>query len=154
MQKQYKFGELTDTQERYLNACVEILDQRSADVEPVCFFCGEGDDESVSLCYDCIYQVPRVPIDAHSNDIARSAWGESDSPERCEECGKLLSYTLTDYGVKEELGYFAESENAWDWNSPNDCFELARIAHAVWTVEQRRELIKVLRKGKNKPKFS
>lgn len=154
MQKQHELNKLTDIQERYLDACVETLDQRSADVEPVCFFCGEGDDSSESLCYDCIHQVPRVPVDAYSNDVARIAWHESDSPERCEECGKLLSYTLTDFGVNEELGYFLESDTTWYWNNPNDCFELARIGHAVWTVEQKRDLIKVLRKGQNRPKLT
>lgn len=146
-------NELTSAQERYLNICTQLLDQRAVKPDMVYWFCGEGDDESVSLCYDCIHAVPRV-IDNEwgEDDVCASSYSESDSPEICEECGKLLSCTLTDYGVNSELEHFLESE--WDWNSPTNCFELARIAHAVDTVDQKLDLIKVLRKGQNKPKIS
>jgi len=144
---------LTDRQENYLDICMALLDERQSRPDKTYWFCGENDDEGESLCYDCIHAVPRVPVSEYGDEICSGAYGESDGSEHCQECGKLLSYTLTDYGVNSEMRYFLDAESKWDWNSPDDCFELARIAHAVYTVAQKRDLIKVLRKGKNKPKI-
>ena len=36
--------------------------------------------------------------------------GESDITEACDTCGVTLDYWLTDYGIKEELAYWADAE--------------------------------------------
>ena len=78
---------------------------------------------------------------------------EEDSCEHCEKCGKLLDYTLTDYGVSSELEHFAEEagDYSFDWNEPQECYEMARVAHGLWTDEQKQLFVKAVEKSQNKP---
>lgn len=129
------------------------LSKRASDPEHPHWFCGEGDDEGISYCYGCAMQLR--PSAQFGDDLCGGypGYAEADSPEMCEECGRLLSYTLTDYGVTEELAHF--SECGFDWNEPNHCFALARVANCVDrdNREQVAQLLSVLKSGRNAPEI-
>lgn len=52
--------------------------------------------------------------------------GEEDNPAYCEGCGKLLHYSLTDYGVEQELSHFLNSILVAPLN-PETAYELCEV---------------------------
>lgn len=56
---------------------------------------------------------------------------ESDGSSVCENCGSLLTYSLTDYGLCEEVAHFAECDMADCVRRPEVVYELTRILAAV-----------------------
>jgi len=134
----------------FVSKCLSVLDEREAEPEADHWFCGEGDDQGFSYCRDCI-RVLR-PGAALGEDYAYAyPEQEHDGACHCMNCGALLQYTLTDYGLDEELTNFSDPEADWDWNSPQDCYYLARMGHALHTDEQYRLFMTILRKGQNPP---
>lgn len=51
--------------------------------------------------------------------------GVVDHTERCHECGKLLAYTLTDYGADEEVEHWLET-TLTDF-TPDDAYQFWRL---------------------------
>lgn len=135
------------------DAYKEELSKRESAPEHPHWFCGENDDEGLTYCYGCTQELR--PSVRFGIDLCGGypGYAESDGSEHCEKCGRLLSYTLTDYGVKEQLGYFLES--GFDWNNPNDCFELARVAYGIVTSNrvQVSQLLYVVKHGRNAPEI-
>lgn len=130
---------------------IRLLDARESDPERPFWFIDYGDngvDESITYCYDCLHEIkPDANI---GEDFIGGGYSEHDSPERCSHCGKILQYVLTDYGVQQELiGFY---EYGFDWSDPDECFELARVAHGIFKNETQSEtLLKILRAGAHHP---
>ena len=134
-----------------LSLCRRLLNEREtypADWEY--FFCNPdmNDDEGLSYCLDCIKKLRPNGVSGIDYRYLYPE-GESDGCCHCDECGKMLRYTLTDYGVNEELAIF--EENNWDWNDPSDCYRLARMAWGAYSEDQKRRAVKILRAGMNRP---
>lgn len=143
------------TEYEFLSLATDLLDQRATDPEYPYWRIDE--DEDSTYCLDCL-KAQIGPSFDYSEDIGErfgggyAAYGESDGSEVCQKCYKLLAYTLTDYGVAEELSHFTEYPDSFDWDNADQCYELARIAHGIWeNVDQERALIAILLHGNNRP---
>ena len=132
----------------FISECEHVLNQREADPLIECWFCGEGDDEGLSYCEACIHAL-RPNAEKGEDYLRAYPPGESDGRVACEECSRLLQYTLTNYGLEEQLEYF--KEDGWDWNNPQDCYELNRVVNGVCSDEDKRRLVQVLKRGLNPP---
>lgn len=53
--------------------------------------------------------------------------GDEDGCATCEGCGKLLHYSLTDWGVEKELEHFLACWEPQSAISPETAYELARV---------------------------
>jgi hypothetical protein len=53
--------------------------------------------------------------------------GDEDGCAHCEGCGKLLHYSLTDYGVENEPGHFLAHWTLQGEFEPKTAYELARV---------------------------
>ena len=53
--------------------------------------------------------------------------GDEDGCARCEGCGKLLHYSLTDHGVENELEHFLKYFDQHGAIEPETAYELARV---------------------------
>lgn len=104
-------------------------------------------DHGETYCLDCIKAMK--PKAKYGTFYDGGFSSESDHAEHCEGCGKLLEYTLTDYGVEQELAHFEEM--GFFWNVKDECYELARIAYGVSTHEQRKRLLQVVAESAHKP---
>lgn len=89
-----------------------------------------GYDESVSFCRRCgekkVRELQRGKAKTERGDIfLDGGWSqEADSVQVCETCGRLLDYTLTDYGVESELEHFEE----WGFgNSAREAYQGHRM---------------------------
>jgi hypothetical protein len=136
----------------FVDLAVGILDKRqSENPQSAILLDHRGDEVDGWFCLDCVKKRRRKPV-AGENFLYAGYIPEEDHSNHCERCGALLDYTLTDYGVDNELSHFVE--NGFDWNHPQSCYELARVAHGMLKNDRRytRELFKVLRNGKNLPK--
>jgi hypothetical protein len=147
-------SDLTIEDHDLLDIFISELDKREADVPRTCWFFsdayeGEDLDEGIDYCEACILKLR--PDATWGEHYTGARYHESDGVAICEECGCLLSYTLTSYGTENELSHFEEVDSEWDWNNAEQCFTLARVAHSVWTDEQRIRLLNVLRQGENTP---
>lgn len=148
------------TRDEFLYIAVRELDRREASPPYRHWLLDKnGDDMVGDFCYACAkLELDRIlAIDPLSDEdderrvIHEYPETEDDGCRHCDTCGELLAYTLTNYGVTEELGNF-EGAESWDWNNAEDCYHLACIAHGIFeNPEQTHALIKVLRKGKNRP---
>lgn len=125
---------------------IRLLDQREAELEMPFWF---TEDEGPTYCEDCIKVI--MPDAEWIEDYAGGYCGESDSPEICERCGKLMQYTLTDYGVEQELYHFEDGK--LDWDRPEDCYELARVAHGILKddIMMHKRLYDIFMASENKP---
>lgn len=135
----------------FLSEAIALLDERETQAEPHYWIVdGDDSDEYEDYCFDCVVKVmPQIWAEPHEH-YRYGHWDESDCCVLCEECGKLLKYTLTDYGVANELEHFVEY--GFDWNNPNECAELARVAHGIYkNEEQWAKLFEVVTKGENFP---
>ena len=92
-----------------------------------------GGDEGLSYCRDCcLAEVAKLGSDDLRLD---GGWvGECDAAPFCETCQHPLDYTLTDYGVEEELNHF--EEYGFDLDSPGDACALLKVfSSAYWPGE-------------------
>jgi hypothetical protein len=133
----------------FIDQCKLILHQRQPVPELPYWLCGDGDDEGLSLCWDCLHK--RRPTAEWGNDLCGGYDCEEDSSEVCDECGKLLQYTLTDYGVDSELENF--TEYPFDWEDAQHCYEVASVIDGICDddTEKQWKLYGVLVKGCNRP---
>jgi hypothetical protein len=148
-------------QHEYINEVRHELDKREAQPKPLCWISDEetGEDSDEDYCRECATGIISGDDD---KKVTGGMWHESDGVRVCEKCGHLLSYTLTDYGVKSELSHFLEA--GWDWNNPSECFEINRVLGGVigsgwFDVEEidcdlRANLLILFRTGKNAPDFA
>lgn len=143
----------------YFDMALHELDKRESRPSAPCW--REDDDEDWDgneYCHDCGQVLA-------GNIVYSRHYNESDHSCGCARCGTLLGYTLTDYGVRSELQHFlAPDTMAWHWNHQDDCFVIARILRGVvggghydWDEIDpalRRDLLALLRKGRNAPAFT
>lgn len=95
---------------------------------------GDGADQGPSYCRDCASK----RVAAGEAEFVDGGWmQDNDGCCHCEDCGRLLDYTLTDYGVEEELSHF-KNDRMRGSVSPELAYHLARV------LEQHREHPEVL----------
>ena len=95
---------------------------------------GEDVDQGPSYCFDCANKI----VAAGKAEFVDGGWPQdNDGCCHCEDCGRLLAYTLTDYGVEEELSHF-KGDRLRRAMSPELAYHLARV------LEQSREHPEVL----------
>lgn len=141
----------------FIEACDRELHIRATDPPYVHWVLDkDADDMEGDFCPDCVaIEFARVKAeqgdveDDETRTIYEYPESESDGCRHCETCGALLRYTLTDYGMQEELAVFEEA--GFDWNNPDDCYHVEAVCDAVYTDEQRRRLVKILKHGRNRP---
>jgi hypothetical protein len=105
-----------------------------------------------NFCWDCIKaKYPHsLQYRLKVGNIEGGAAPETDYRMFCEVCHKLLQYTLTDDGAGQELFYAAE--DGFDWNRPDDCYEMARASYEVEPgTEHAAWLLEAVEKSRNKP---
>ena len=135
--------EITIEQYEQLSELIRCIEENQCEPEQCCWLVDEhGNDSDDSYCYDCIKSI--VPEPEYGENFSRAGYAfDYDNPQRCEACGKVLDYTLTDYGIEMELDHWSEypPEN---FNDRRECFELARVAGGLSTDEQRLKLLTIL----------
>ena len=127
---------------QFLRTCEDELLRRMSNPPMEHWFCGDDDDEGESYCLDCIMAI-RPTAEPGEDYLGAYPPGESDSVAICERCGALLQYTLTDYGLQEELAHFSETDSQWDWDNPDQCYEVQELCGSVYTDKQRVQLLVV-----------
>lgn len=140
--------ELTEKQAEFLDAATSIIEKRATDPGYQYWMTGDGQDESYSYCRECLFPEIGPRPESCSRGIGME---ESDGVELCECCGVLLDYVLTDYGITDELFHFADTPESFDWNDPDQCYEVSRVANGVDDSDKKRLLIGILLKGQNFP---
>ena len=88
-------------------------------------------DESEDLCYDCAKKKVEELTKKLGKKIEIYVDGgyetqESDSIIRC-QCGKLLSYYLTEEGVKSELEHFLYLQTNIDLSNKEKAYQIGKI---------------------------
>ena len=89
-------------------------------------------DNGLNYCLQCAEK----RLAAGEGEFIDGGYGamEEDTPCHCEDCGALLDYTLTDYGVDYELEHFNTVRFRGDL-SRDDAFAIARMIGANPTQE-------------------
>lgn len=112
---------------------LSFLNGRSAglDLENIHWIRGEA---GPNWCHDCGKTMAkhlrrRAPRKERREYILDGGFpsGDEDGCARCEGCGKLLHYSLTDYGAESELEHFLEHWKPQDKIEPETAYELARV---------------------------
>lgn len=106
---------------------------------------GDGADQGPSYCRSCA----EAEVAAGRAEYVDGGWQqENDGCCHCETCGRLLEYTLTEYGASEELDHYLSGGLAGQV-SPEDAFHIAKMlehdetnAQALSIAIQAAELIK------------
>lgn len=99
-----------------------------------------GDDDSLSYCYDCAVKrvaelqamvSPADPETAEEYHVGGGYGWDDDSRAFCETCQTPLDTTFTDYGCEQELDYF--EEDGLVLTSAEDCYSFELIlATCFW----------------------
>ncbi len=97
------------------------------------------DDEATSYCRHCIKAI----YDGEAESIHGGFSCEEDGCCHCEECGNLLQYTLTNYGVESELANF-EAYPPENLDNADMCYELGRIAWGLYGQEDMERFINLM----------
>ena len=84
---------------------------------------GDDADQGESYCFDC---ANKKVVGGEAEFVDGGWMQDNDGCCHCEDCGRLLDYTLTDYGVKEELSHF-KSDRMRRKLSPELAYHLARV---------------------------
>lgn len=91
-------------QKRDARQMADALDRYAGlDVPPPYWLSGVDALASFLYCRSCVEKVAAEY--AHAG-VDGGYGGESDSCRHCENCGRLLDYTLTDDGAGEEIAHF------------------------------------------------
>jgi len=84
---------------------------------------GEHVDQGPSYCRPCA----EAKVAAGEAESVDGGWQQdNDGCCHCETCGCLLHYTLTDYGIEEELRHFNSQPAPCDV-TPEVAYHLARV---------------------------
>jgi len=101
----------------------------SADVRPHCWMHNHPDGAAKSYCDECIDKAVEAERKKYPDaDIERDGGYDSHETEGvalCEICGRLLEYTLLEYGVESEVSQF--EEYGFELSNPREAHELERI---------------------------
>ncbi|KRG71789.1 hypothetical protein ABB27_02595 [Stenotrophomonas terrae] len=84
---------------------VDRLEQIASAVRvPYPHWLGGGEaDQGPSYCHECAMKA----VNADRGEFVDGGWSQdNDGCCHCHDCRRLLDYTLTDYGVSEELDHF------------------------------------------------
>ena len=103
----------------------EMLAELSKGIDPPypCWLGGGDADQGPSYCRDCAQK----KVNSGEAEFVDGGWSQdSDTCVHCEDCGKLLDYALTEYGVAYELEHFQSSQPAVPM-SAEDAYHLARL---------------------------
>ena len=125
----------------------QIITSHESSPEPPYWFHNHEDevpdnlpDEAESLCYKCIHKL--LPIAKIGHHFGGGYCNPSDGCVHCVECGVLLQYELTDYGLENELSHWEDCPP--DKNSNGDeYYHLARIAGGVHSDKRKSRLAKL-----------
>jgi len=130
----------------YVDAALKILEKKLEDFElPTPYYMVvDGHDFEGDYCYDCgLKEYDKLRNEGNTDLALRrecSSGYISDTPTHCQECQKMLTYTLTEEGVKSELNhfdYFNDHELAL--NSQHECFALRAILNRYHEYEDSKE---------------
>jgi len=114
----------------------QYLNKHAADREPPYWFVEHpSHDEAEDYCWDCLSK----GLSEDTPDYGGGYDIESDSPRFCESCDKPLTYIPTEYCVTQELFHF--EEYGIDLSSASQCYELARVAHNLYSDDQTQRFI-------------
>lgn len=128
------------------------LVKRAFDPEPMHWFLTEdGDDSDENYCYACIMKLKPEAKNGEDYTWYGTCWSEEDGCEHCTECGVLLRYTLTEYGLQNELEHYSDSP--FDWSDPVDCAHISPMVDAAFTRNDKRAVVTILLRGANYPEF-
>lgn len=84
---------------------------------------GDAADQGLSFCLECA----KNRVAAGEAESVDGGWPQdNDTCCHCEDCGRLLDYTLTDHGVTEEMGHFGSDDFAREM-TPDLAYHLARV---------------------------
>jgi hypothetical protein len=92
---------------------------KKADVQDPYWFIHNAGGEQQTFCFECgekrrmelLKKFRNDPETLRLLDSLDGGWSlDSDSCEHCATCGRLLAYSLTDYGAESEWDHFRESE--------------------------------------------
>jgi len=105
------------------------------------------DDEAETYCLRCVTVVAKGrEIDGYGGP------SEQDHCLHCHKCGKLLDYTLSNYGAREELAHFRTVKFRRDKPLDRDtAYHLARLIAAHEDMEVIRIAAKAIRCMKRLP---
>lgn len=153
--------ELSTEEYELLSLCESLLSKRESSPPYVHWVINkDGYDEEGDFCPECVIgELVRVVTEQgrvdEDDDDTRTIYEypatEDDGCRHCETCGALLDYTLTNYGVENELDHFSDADSVWDWNDADACFELSRVINGAWTLQQHQKLLAVVVRGQNPP---
>ena len=94
-----------------------------------------GGDEGQSYCEKCIRKAVAKTMREVRNrgedpgNVCVDGgydWPEGDGPAMCHTCGRVVGYTLLDYGVSAELDHYETYPPEWPLD-PDDAFALSRV---------------------------
>lgn len=114
---------------------LDALDAIAADPPYPHWLDGDEADQGISYCRPCAEQ---AVSQGHGESVDGGWAQDNDTCCHCEECGCLLDYTLTDYGVRSEFEHFRRDRLRRKMN-PDVAYYLARV------IEHHREHPEVLR---------
>ena len=84
---------------------------------------GDDADQGPSYCRSCA----EAEVAAGRAEYVDGGWQqENDGCCHCETCGRLLEYTLTEYGASEEIDHYSGAELMGPI-SPEDAFHIAKM---------------------------
>ncbi|WP_339829429.1 hypothetical protein [uncultured Arenimonas sp.] len=100
------------------------LNRIAGEVEaPYPHWLGSPADQGPSYCFDCA----SARVSAGEANFVDGGWPQdNDGCCHCEDCGRLLDYTLTEYGVESELEHFRGTRFRRAIN-PELAYHLARL---------------------------
>lgn len=84
---------------------------------------GQDADQGPSYCWEC---ATKAVSDGRCAFVDGGWPQDSDGCCLCEDCGKLLDYTLTDYGLGEELSHFRTTRLRGRLG-PHTAYQLSRV---------------------------
>lgn len=122
-------------------AVVQRLDAiaRPAEIPYPCWLGGDDADQGPSYCRECAQK----HVDAGHAAFVDGGWPQdNDGCCHCEDCGRLLDYTLTEYGVQEEYDHF-KRDRLRRKMTPELAYHLARLLEAH---DQQPEVLRLLPK--------
>jgi hypothetical protein len=134
--------ELTIDEYERFDEILSMLDKKASFPERPFWLLGHAGEyaDRDAMCFDCIKEL--LPNREYGENYDGGFACEEDDAQHCERCGKLLEYTLTDYGVDYEIEGFLESlADAEDLANLDTCYELARIA---WGISSREQALKFI----------
>lgn len=119
-----------------VSAVIDRLDAVASLIDVPCphWLSGDDVDQGPSYCYECATK----HVSAGKAESVDGGWQQdSDRCCHCEDCGRLLDYTLTDHGIREELSHFKQDRLQGPMSPERSC-HLSRI------LEQHRDHPEVL----------